>query len=537
MMPKKFFWLALIASLLITPICRAQLPGAAPAVPGAAGAAAPGATGLTGAPAPAAPSNIWSFLLPNADQKAACKTCFCNSPIGQLASSAGGPFSLMSGGLIKNRCLQNSIMNDIANNPADSPDGLAARVKKDEEDAKARRANVRFLGTVDCNYWPEAIEVLRLSLRKDRNECVRFEAALALRNGCCCNKEIIKALEICVTSSDADGFPKEHSDRVRAAATDALMRCPMMLEEPKRDDKLKMTDAGPVDPTDYYKKVSLMSHDKVVASARAALASMHGGSNGAAAGTDAANPAVAPIPAIHQRAGSLSGIVTNAFAPETAGGGTRQPFFSGLTKALTGKQETGVSGRPENIQSVPMPTPIVIPTPAPIPTPTPTPMPTQIIKLREPKTVTPIGTIPALPPEPTPMEIPSVPAVESAVIRPPEVRVVTPIEIVPPTPIREPMQIREYRPAAPRVGAESTAIKAREVRTPTQILFVQPAPPTPNGEPVLGRPREPKTASGTVEVVQPTSSADPAPGGPRESRGVVTLEVVPTLPALPAPNK
>ena len=33
-------------------------------------------------------------------------------------------------------------------------------IQADEAGAKAHRANVRYLGTVDCRYWPEATEGL-----------------------------------------------------------------------------------------------------------------------------------------------------------------------------------------------------------------------------------------------------------------------------------------------------------------------------------------------------------------------------------------
>src|SRR5262249_46988971 len=109
--------------------------------------------------------------------------------------------------------------------PADSAEGAAARAKADEAAAKARREAVRFLGTVDCNYWPEAQEALANALRGDRNECVRLEAAHALLRGCCCTKLTIKALLISVSGSDEDGFPRENSERVRAVAHGALGRC------------------------------------------------------------------------------------------------------------------------------------------------------------------------------------------------------------------------------------------------------------------------------------------------------------------------
>ena len=109
--------------------------------------------------------------------------------------------------------------------PADSPEGAAARIQASELDAKKRRATIRYLGTVDCRYWPEAEAALITGLRSDPNECVRYEAALALTNGCCCTKSIIDALVLCVSGSTKDNHPAETSQRVRNQAGVALERC------------------------------------------------------------------------------------------------------------------------------------------------------------------------------------------------------------------------------------------------------------------------------------------------------------------------
>jgi hypothetical protein len=329
---RKCFILGLISSITFASTCRAQPP--APPTPPPVPAT------------PAAPANLWSFLLPNAAQKSACKTCFCNSPFGQLMSGAAGPMSVFSGGLIPNRCALNSIENDLKKDPG-SAEGAAAQIKKDEADAKARREAVRYLGTVDCNYWPEAIEALADALRKDRNECVRFEAALALRNGCCCNERIVKALEACVSMSDKDA-PAERSDRVRAAAADALARCPLIMQEiedGKKNGDIKKTEA--VDPTvQFYARVGQMPREDVLASARNVLASLQQANKTPAAGAAAIAP-IAP------RTNSVSAIISNAFSPSVtysqppsvAATQPRQSFFSGLTKQLTGRQEWVIPGR------------------------------------------------------------------------------------------------------------------------------------------------------------------------------------------------
>lgn len=353
---RKALWVGLVASVAgAATICWAQTPPAVPA-------------------APAAPANLWSFLLPSPEQKLACKTAFCNSPIGKLLNGAGGPMSAMSGGLMGGRCEKNSIANDLKKKPADDPDGLAARVKNDEEEAKARRASVRFLGTVDCNYWPEAIDILKTALRKDRNECVRFEAALALRNGCCCNNEIIDALKQSILGENkTDPNPVEKSERVRAVAAEALARCPM-IADPKKDEKLLTSNPSPnLEPAEYYKKIAQMPRDEVLAGARAVLVSMQkNGKLTPASMESAGSPvgsAVAPIP---QRATSVSGIVASAFAP--SGEGPRPPFFSNLTKTLTGNQGYGMPATKETIVPATMgtipPRELKLTAPAPLTRPT-----------------------------------------------------------------------------------------------------------------------------------------------------------------------
>ncbi len=350
-MNRNLLLLGLISGLAILSAspAHAQVPavGAAPAIPGA-----------PVAPAAPAQANLWSFLLPNADQKFACKTAFCNSPLGMMFNSAAGPVSAMSGGLLGKRCEQNSIQQDLMK-PADDPEGLAARVKNDEAEAIERRKAVRFLGTVDCNRWPEAIAALKNALRKDRNECVRFEAALALRNGCCCNNEIIDALKNSVLGENkTDPNPVEKSDRVRAVAAEALALCPMVHEEPKKDPTplVKADPKLPTDPAEYYRKIAQVPREEMAASARAVLASLKKGGPPPQqpVGTEAAAPVnIPPAPALMPRNNSITGIVANAFVIPSPVNGTRQPFFSSLTKSLTGSQETGAPAR--NDLSAPLP--------------------------------------------------------------------------------------------------------------------------------------------------------------------------------------
>jgi hypothetical protein len=281
--------LVLMAGLV--PEARAQGIPAAPPV--AAPPAAPGVA-VTGAPAPAAaPANLWTFLCPPPDKMAACKDKFCASGLGQMINNGLAAPSTFSGGIIPQCCAVVSPL-DLAK-PADSAEGAAARVKADEAAAKKRREAVRYLGTVDCRYWPEAQAALILALRADRNECVRLEAAWALGHGCCCTNATIEALRLTVISGTADGNPPEPSERVKAAAQAALAHClacfvevvpvPEVIKNGGREkitapekgskaapDKLPNTlSSNAALPSDYYRTAAAQPREKIVAEARLAM--------------------------------------------------------------------------------------------------------------------------------------------------------------------------------------------------------------------------------------------------------------------------
>lgn len=116
--------------------------------------------------------------------------------------------------------------------PPPPPPGVAAaaQIKAEQAQAKIRREAVAYLAGVDCRYYPEAEAALIASLRADRDECVRLEAARALMCGCCCTPATVKALTVCVTGSEQDGNPAECSDRVRRAALAALQKCLSCVE-------------------------------------------------------------------------------------------------------------------------------------------------------------------------------------------------------------------------------------------------------------------------------------------------------------------
>jgi hypothetical protein len=234
--------------------------------------------GGAAAVAPAAPAgpNLFTMLLPPPEMRERCRQKLCKCEIVKLLRAGLAPASAATGGLIPVGNCCPAITKEALALPADSSQGAAARIKKDVEEAGARREAVRYLGTVDCRYWPEAEEALINALRADRIECVRYEAALQLQRGCCCTKKIAKALTITIEGTDKDGFPAERSCRVQDAAALALSMCvfedPVAPEPTKIDGKepLKKQQAR-VNPKDFYKEVENAPDDKIYDNARKVL--------------------------------------------------------------------------------------------------------------------------------------------------------------------------------------------------------------------------------------------------------------------------
>ncbi len=285
--------LALLAALGVSacapmPVAPGGIPGAAP------GAPAPFPPGAPAAPPPAAPPrNIYSLLLPTPEQKQACRSKICNSPIGQLLNSSLGPAGALTGGLVGPFCPE--VTPELLGMDPEGALGAASKIKADEAAAKQRAAAVRYLGTVDCGYWPEAQMALINALRADRNECVRLEAAIALGRGCCCNRATIKALVLTVEGGNEDMNPRETSDRVKAAAHAALEHClasyaevekvppaaepggpePRLRPVPEPPPAQVSARAGdekpPVTPAAYYRQAQRLSDRQVAQQARHAL--------------------------------------------------------------------------------------------------------------------------------------------------------------------------------------------------------------------------------------------------------------------------
>jgi hypothetical protein len=101
----------------------------------------------------------------------------------------------------------------------------AARIKVEEAQIQARRAAVKYLGTMDCQYYPEIEFGLVFALRTDRAESVRYEAALALGYGQGLTLSMLDALNMTALGLDLDGNPAETSERVRIAARVSLYQC------------------------------------------------------------------------------------------------------------------------------------------------------------------------------------------------------------------------------------------------------------------------------------------------------------------------
>lgn len=218
---KRFRWAAVAASVVglaaTTERCSAQLP-AVPAVPGVTVPVVPPVAAVPAAPAAAPRVGIFARM------KTGFSTCLrdlMSTPFGQLLNNATKPLSALTGGVIPT--LAGKPTAEETKQPGAA--GAAATGKKDAAEVPKRLEDVKFLGTLDCRYYPDASKALADALRTDPNECVRYAAAVALGRGCCCTKVTIAALEASVSGFDKDGNPGERSPRVRFAAAVALERC------------------------------------------------------------------------------------------------------------------------------------------------------------------------------------------------------------------------------------------------------------------------------------------------------------------------
>ncbi len=264
--------LAFIGTASLVTAGHAQIPGAIPP----ASAAAPAAQGA----APVAAAGDVGFCAKCFQACEDCKRKICAMPLGTMLNSMTKPMSVMSGGIIPGFCPEKPGAEDLAK---PGVEGASAQAKKDALEAKARRQAVRYLGTLDCRYYPEAEGALIAALRTDGVECVRWEAAQMLGHGCCCSKKIIEALTCTVSGSEKDGNPAEHSDRVRFSACLALERCVACYSEPVAEPEvIKPRDKEQPNPEkkeqgkgDAEQKSSRTPDRKTILAARDAIKQLH----------------------------------------------------------------------------------------------------------------------------------------------------------------------------------------------------------------------------------------------------------------------
>ena len=269
-------WLAALALLCAAQSASAQAPAAA--VP-AAGVPA-GAAGAAGTAATAVKPGCLEKICVRCE---AFRRKLCVTPAGALINNMTRPLTTLTGGVIPPFC---PILPSAADLAKPGVAGAAAEGKKDAAEAKARQMDVRYLGTLDCRYYPNASKGLADGLRMDPSECVRFEAAQALSRGCCCNKVTLAALEASVSGMDIDGNPGERSVRVRCTAAIALEKClacyvapapepepvdpKKVLEGPKGEGPMKKDDEKPQD-TDAKPPLSQSPAPAAIAKARKTL--------------------------------------------------------------------------------------------------------------------------------------------------------------------------------------------------------------------------------------------------------------------------
>jgi hypothetical protein len=182
----------------------------------------PSPLGIASYPAPPGGPTLWSYLGLSSSQREYRQRAQERIPFGKVRSKVQTPLSKATGGLIKPFP---SPVPSAAEFLDPGPIGRAAKVKADRAAAAERVKAVEYLATVDCHYWPEAEDALVGGLRADRNETVRYAAAVTLGKGCCCTKKTVMALSNAASCSNADGNPTEKSARVVAAARAALARC------------------------------------------------------------------------------------------------------------------------------------------------------------------------------------------------------------------------------------------------------------------------------------------------------------------------
>ena len=490
----------------------------------------PDAVGIAPQPFPPNGPTIWSRLGIDPLQREYYRRKAARTPLGQLRAKIREPFSKLTGGVIPPFAPKTPSVAELKDPGAV---GAAAKAKLDRAGAEERIKAVKYLATLDCHYWPEAEEALIGALRADRNECVRYEAAVALLHGCCCTCKVTVALSIAVSCSDADGNPSERSARVRAVAAHALDRClssaccapelpplvPPVIDPDKKGDskgpiegtkpaaEAKATPGDAAFPKQYYAAVAKTPRAKVVAMGRRAL------ELGAQFGYDFTTPindsdyVAAGLPAVVQ-AGATAEPTTllELFAWSDSGAAIAQPPLA--PPAVAGALKP--SAVRTALATAPKPTPELAPAPSPARLPTvvvgpaveagkpvkPAPTPTLGAPLK----------VPAVTVSATGLSEPKPPAAEPLKTPPVVVPVVKPVVAAP-----APLQLGVPTPPLPAPKA---------LTAPTAAAPIVPAPL------LAQKPIVPALPAAAVPVVAAPTTQTPAP--------VVSIPPVPTLPTVPA---
>lgn len=512
-------WASLVTASVLSTHAQAQQSATtaainqAPAVASAVGPVAPQRT-------------LWSFLGCSWEQKEACRREICKMPIGQMLNNASAPLGAMTGGLIPSFCPQTPTAEQLADKGAV---GAAAKIQADEAAAKERRAAVRYLGTVDCHYWPEAGKALVTALRSDRNECVRYEAALALANGCCCNKTTIETLIIVLSCSDRDNFPKETSARVHAASRIALEKClscfedvtpvKQNIENPEKPGDNKKQDnpekAGQpaskassntprqINDTrlkgeDYYAFIEKQPMEAIVREGRRVLAATASRAIPVSSGNSLAR--------LFDRASGTpqtQGYIVHGGLPGQAEVVASKP--KNLWEMMTGRnQPVVVSSYPARSTVVASETPRVVPQPAatPLTTSTEAPLP---LAVSAGTSTQPVVTVPETRVPPVvqvPASTPALPAVQ-----PPPVMKSTPVSVQTVTPTPTPRQ------AAPQLMQPKVTVAAQPVSTVVPVTQSATVAKTP----VVNKPAV-ETKPVAKPVVQPVQVVTQSVAAPSTTR-------------------
>jgi hypothetical protein len=485
---RRLLWAGGVAGLLFlgagTGVVNAQIGGTPAAPAGVAPAGpAPGAAATIASATPAKAGFFQRCCLALDE----CKRKLCLTPAGQMLNNAVRPAGFMTGGVIPPFCPLMPSEKDLAK-PGVA--GAAAMAQKEALEAKQRRDAVRFLGTLDCRYFPDAAVALAAALRTDSSECVRWEAAIVLGRGCCCTELTMKALDASVSGTEIDGNPAERSVRVRIAAAAALDRCLSCYVPPPEPPPIPPVVDPNVEPP-VPPKEPLTPPTKLPAE-----------TEGKAKGD---KPALAAGSRMPSRATAERARKTlNAFNEQLAASGPqlsakygvpvtgRQSLYHLFTESADPADPTVTSNHPREMGVAhAVSTPIVqVQQPAPSATskmPIPMPMPARpAAETPAPQVAKPVPVIkPAAPPavptaaNPSPHSPPAGPVAPPVVKAAPEPATPTPPAALPPIMlVGKPVPVQSETAPAPAKKTE-----ARPVAADMPVSPVIPPPPAPSKKP------------------------------------------------------